>query len=94
MPEGLAVDAQIAWIADHVRDLEHKHNDLSTEVWRQANDQEDAVKAARNHAEREISKAVGEARSEFRQLVGQDVGWEIGTLLLVAIGVVMAALPC
>jgi tetrahydromethanopterin S-methyltransferase subunit G len=93
MPEGLAVDAQIAWVLDYVRAVEHKHNDLSSKVWRQANEQEDAVKAARDHAEKEISKAVDTARAEFRRLVGQDIGWEIVSLAAVAIGVVMTALP-
>jgi tetrahydromethanopterin S-methyltransferase subunit G len=94
MPDGLAVHAQIAWLENYVRSVEARHNDLSLEVRRQANAQDDAVRAARSHAEREISKAVDEARSEFRRLVGQDIGWEIVYLTTVAIGVVMAALPC
>jgi hypothetical protein len=58
--------------------VERKVNELSSGVWRQAHAQDDAVKATREHAEKEISKAVADVRSEILQLVGQDVGWEIG----------------
>jgi tetrahydromethanopterin S-methyltransferase subunit G len=94
MPDGLAVDAQVAWVVDYVRAVESEHNDLSSKVWHLANAQEDAVKATRDFAEKEIRQAVNTARSEFRQLVGQDIGREIVSLVAVAIGVVMAALPC
>jgi tetrahydromethanopterin S-methyltransferase subunit G len=90
MPGGLAVDAQVAWLENYVRSLEARHNALSPEVRRQADAQDDAVRAARSYAEKEISKAVDDVRSEVRQLVGQDVGWEIGWLGVVAIGVVLS----
>jgi tetrahydromethanopterin S-methyltransferase subunit G len=73
--------------------VEGKHNDLSSKVWHLANAQEDAVKATRDYAEKEIRQEVNAARSEVRQLVGKDVGWEIVSLAAVAIGVVMAAWP-
>jgi tetrahydromethanopterin S-methyltransferase subunit G len=91
MPGGLALADQIAWVNDYVHDLEHRHEDLSTEVWRQTSAQDDAVKAARDHAENEIRKAVEDVRAEVRQLVGQDVGWEIRFLVVVAVGVVLTA---
>jgi tetrahydromethanopterin S-methyltransferase subunit G len=91
MPDGFSLTEQVAWIDDYVRHVENKVNDLSSEVWRQARAQDDAVKATRDYAENEISKAVADVRFEVRQLVGQDVGWEIGFLAAVAVGVVLAA---
>jgi hypothetical protein len=61
-------------------------------VWRQASAQEDAVKATRDYAEKQIREAVEDVRSEVRTVVGKDVGWEIVSLAAVAIGVVVAAL--
>lgn len=91
MPDGLTVEAQVAWLDDYVRDLESRHNDLSVEVGRQASIQRDAVQAVRADAQREIRQAVDEARAEIRQLVGQDVGWEMGWLAVVAVGAVLSA---
>jgi tetrahydromethanopterin S-methyltransferase subunit G len=92
MPNDLAVTDQVAWVTDYVRDLEHRHNELASEVRRQASAQDDAVKAARDHAETEIRQAVEDVRTEVRQLVGKDVGLEIGFLAVVVVGVVLAAL--
>jgi tetrahydromethanopterin S-methyltransferase subunit G len=91
MPAGLAVDARVAWLDGYVRELERRHNDLSVEVGRQASAQDDAVRATRDYAESEIRQAVEDVRAEVRQLVGKDVGWEIVSLAVVAVGVVLAA---
>ena len=69
-----------------------KVNDLSSEVWRQASAPDDAVRATRDYAEKQIREAVEDVRTEVRKLVGQDVGWEIFWLAVVAVGVVLAAL--
>jgi tetrahydromethanopterin S-methyltransferase subunit G len=93
MPDGLGLDGRVAWVEEYVRDLERKHNELSSEVWRQAGAQEASVRDARRHAEEEISKAVADVRSEVRQLIGQDVGWEILALFVIVVGIALAALP-
>jgi hypothetical protein len=92
MPDGLTVEARVAWLYDFVRDLESRHNDLTVEVVRQASVQRDAVQAVRADAQKEIRQAVDEARVEVRKLVGQDVGWEIWWLAVVVAGVVLSAL--
>jgi len=61
-------------------------------VWRQAAAQDDAVRATRDYAEKQIREAVEDVRTEVRKVVGQDVGWEIFGLAVVAVGVVLAAL--
>jgi tetrahydromethanopterin S-methyltransferase subunit G len=91
IPAGLVVTDQVAWLDGYVRDVERKVNDLSSEVSRQASAQDDAVKSARDYAENQIGQAVEDVRSEVRQLVGKDVGWEVVSLALVAVGVVLAA---
>ena len=90
MPGGLALTDQVAWLDGYLRDVESKVNDLSSEVWHQASAQDDAVNAARDYAEKEIRGAVEDVRAEVRQLVGKDVGWEIVSLLVVAVGVVLS----
>jgi tetrahydromethanopterin S-methyltransferase subunit G len=92
MPDGLALPDQVAWVSDYVREVESKVNNLSSEVWRQASAQDDAVKATRDYAEKQIREAVEDVRSEVRTVVGKDVGWEIVSLAAVAVGVVVAAL--
>jgi hypothetical protein len=57
--------------------VESKLNNLSSEVWRQASAQDDAIRATRDYAEKQIREAVEDVRTEVRKLVGQDVGWEI-----------------
>ena len=57
--------------------MESKLNNLSSEVWRQASAQDDAIRATRDYAEKQIREAVEDVRTEVRKLVGQDVGWEI-----------------
>lgn len=92
MPDG-PVGARITWLDDYVRQVERKVNDLSSEVWQQASDHERALSATRDIAAKEISEAVETARSWVLELVGRDVGWEIGALGAVAVGTILAAWP-
>jgi tetrahydromethanopterin S-methyltransferase subunit G len=93
MPDGLALPDQVAWVSDYVRGVESKVNDLSTVVWRQAGAQDDAVKAVRDDAKKQIREAVEDVRSEVRKLSGSNVGWEIASLFVVVVGVVLTEWP-
>ncbi len=92
MPEELTTEGQIAWLVEWVRDLEKSLNALSTEVGRHERERNDRVAAARKHADDLMREAVEDARADVRRLVGSRMGWEWLSLVLIAAGVVLAAL--
>lgn len=92
MPPELGSAEQVAWLEQFIRDVERRHNELSAEIGRQVAALNAADDTTRRHAEQLMRQAVEDVRTEFRTLVGNDVGWEAFSLVLVAVGVIMAAL--
>jgi len=55
--------------------VESKLNNLSSEVWRQASAQDDAIRATRDYAEKQIREAVEDVRTEVQaRRAGRWVG--------------------
>ncbi len=89
LPAGSA-EEQIKWLDDFVHDIETKHNELSKKVWELTGTLNNEVSATREYAKERIGTAVDEARADFRSVVGKDLGWEVVSLVMIAVGVVLA----
>jgi hypothetical protein len=90
LPAGSA-EERIKWLDDFVHDVDAKHNELSRQVWELTGTLNQEVSALRQYAEERIDKAVDAARADFRALVGKDLGWEVVSLGMIALGVLLAA---
>jgi hypothetical protein len=90
MPAELSLEERVQHLDSFVRDLEGRSNALDTEIHNLKATVDAEVGKVRKYAEQRVNEAVDQVRAEFRLLVGQDIAWEVLSLVLVAVGVVLA----
>ena len=85
IPEGLSDRERIDWLYEYFRNLEQRHNALFDEVGRESADREEAVAAVRVA----IADEAEAARTDFRNLIGADLNWELLALAFIIAGTVL-----
>ena len=91
-PVGATLENQVEWLERFTRDVERRHNQLDGEVGEVRATIGRSVAEVRKYAAKRIAEAVDDARQDFRRTVGQDLGREVLSLAVVALGVVRAAI--
>jgi hypothetical protein len=87
-PKGLTDPERIDWLYENFRDLEQRYGALFDEVGRESRERDEAIAKVRAA----IAQEAEAARTDFRNLIGADLNWELLAFGFIIAGTVLTTI--